>query len=166
MPAQGATRLPNPLPDSRVRRAAARPAPTRPPVHAVFARSRLSQKINSPTTPSCLYVWWAKFGSPRVRVLVQPEMESGRSPLASIPPFGRGFFKASGSTDPIWSLRRAQRASSLRPVHRLDEPSGLSLSMVASPQCRFRLARQNHCSAAATSAANFRMRRNPTEGRG
>jgi hypothetical protein len=30
---------------------------------------------------------------------------------------------------------------------------------VRSPQCRFRFARQDHCSAAATSAANFRMRR-------
>ena len=46
-----------------------------------------------------------------------------------------------------------------RSVHRLDEPIGLSLSMVASLQCRFRFARQNHRSAA-TSAANIRMRRN------
>ena len=44
-------------------------------------------------------------------------------------------------------------------VHRLDEPTELSLSMVASPQCRFRFARQNYCSAAATSPANFRMPR-------
>ena len=50
----------------------------------------------------------------------------------------------------------------LRPVHRLDEPTGLSLSVVASPQCRFRFARQNHCSAAATSGSNFRTRRDPT----
>jgi hypothetical protein len=49
----------------------------------------------------------------------------------------------------------------LRPVHRLDEPTGLSLSMVASPQCRFRFARRSHCSASATSAANFRMARHP-----
>lgn len=28
----------------------------------------------------------------------------------------------------------------LRPVHRLDEPARLSLSAVASPQCRFRFA--------------------------
>jgi hypothetical protein len=48
-----------------------------------------------------------------------------------------------------------------RSVHRLDEPAGLSLSMFASPQCRFRFARQNRCSAAATSAVNFRMARNP-----
>jgi len=36
----------------------------------------------------------------------------------------------------------------LRPVHRLDEPAKLSLGMVASPQCRFRFARQDHCSSA------------------
>jgi len=50
----------------------------------------------------------------------------------------------------------------LRPVHRLDEPAGLSLSMVASPQCRFCFARQDHCSAAATSGSNFRTHRDPT----
>jgi len=44
-------------------------------------------------------------------------------------------------------------------VHRLDEPTRLSLSMVASPQCRFCFARQNHCSAAPACPANFRMRR-------
>src|SRR5205809_8130650 len=44
-------------------------------------------------------------------------------------------------------------------VHRLDEPTELSLSMVASPQCRFCFARQKYCSAAATSPANFRMPR-------
>lgn len=59
----------------------------------------------------------------------------------------------------IVSLRSAE-AKLPRSVHRLDEPAGLSLSMVASPQCRFRFARQNHSSAAATGAANFRVARN------
>ena len=68
-----------------------------------------------------------------------------------------GIFEAWGSIDPMWSWKSGEEKP-LRPVHRLDEPTGLSLSMVASPQCRFRFARQNHCSAAATSAANFRMR--------
>ena len=54
------------------------------------------------------------------------------------------------------SLRSAE-AKPPRSVHRLDEPAGLSLSMVASPQCRLWVARQNHSSAAATSAANFRV---------
>jgi len=58
----------------------------------------------------------------------------------------------------VVSLRSAE-AKPPRSVHRLDEPAGLSLSMVTSPQCRFRFARQNHCSAAATSAVNFRMAR-------
>lgn len=32
-------------------------------------------------------------------MLVQPEMERGRFPLVSIPPYGRGIFKPSGATD-------------------------------------------------------------------
>jgi hypothetical protein len=47
----------------------------------------------------------------------------------------------------------------LRPVHRLDEPAKLSFSMVASPQCRFRFARQDHCSSATTFGLNFRIAR-------
>ena len=56
-------------------------------------------------------------------------------------------------------LGGAQKRSRRAPVHRLDEPAGLSLSMVASPQCRFRFVRQNHSSAAATGATNFRVAR-------
>ena len=43
-------------------------------------------------------------------MLVQPEMERGRSPLLSIPPFGARIFKASRSTDPmrIWKQRKGQ----------------------------------------------------------
>ena len=67
-------------------------------------------------------------------------------------------FKAGGSTDPMWVLKSAE-ANPPRSSHRLDGPGGVFLSMVASPHCRFRFARQNHCSAAATSAANFRVRR-------
>jgi len=55
---------------------------------------------------------------------------------------------------------RLARSRPPRSVHRLDEPAGLSLSMVASPQCRFRFARQNHFSASAR-AANFRLARKP-----
>lgn len=54
---------------------------------------------------------------------------------------------------------RSAEAKLLRSVHRFDEPTGLSLSMVAPPQCRFRFARQNDSSAAATGAANFRVAR-------
>jgi hypothetical protein len=43
--------------------------------------------------------------SERARILLfQCEMERGGSPLVRIPPRGRGFFKTSGSTDPMWSL--------------------------------------------------------------
>ena len=76
----------------------------------------------------------------------------------SIPPFGRGFSRHRGLPTDVVSLRSAE-AKPPRSVHRPDEPTELSLSMVASPQCRFRLARQNQCSAAATNVVNFRMRR-------
>jgi hypothetical protein len=66
-------------------------------------------------------------------VLAQREMEKRRSPLVSIPPFGRGFSRHGGLSI-RWRLGGA-RASPHAHVHRLDEPSGLSLSMVASPQC-------------------------------
>src|ERR1022692_5142464 len=62
----------------------------------------------------------------------------------------------------MWFLRRGRKPRLRASVLRLDEPTGLSLSMVASPQCRFRFARQNYCRAAAASAANFRIRRDPT----
>jgi hypothetical protein len=54
-------------------------------------------------------------------VLIQPEMERGRSPLVSnLGPPG-GDFQASGSTDPMWFIeeRRAE-ASALRSSS--DEP--------------------------------------------
>jgi len=66
-------------------------------------------------------------------VLVQPEMEKRRSPLVSIPPFGRGFSRHGGLSI-RWKLGGA-RTSPHAPVHRLDEPTGISLSMVASLQC-------------------------------
>jgi len=60
----------------------------------------------------------------------QPETEKRRSPLVSIPPFGRGFsrhgvFRSDGGLG-------GARTSPHAPVHRLDEPTGLSLGMVAS----------------------------------
>jgi hypothetical protein len=66
-------------------------------------------------------------------VLVQPEMEKRRSPLVSDSALRAGIFKAWGSFDPMEVGRRKNESS--RPVHRLDEPTGLSLGMVASPHC-------------------------------
>jgi hypothetical protein len=57
------------------------------------------------------------------------------------------------------ALLKSAEAKPPRSVHRLDKPTGLSLSMAASPQCRFRFARQNHCSPGC--GLNFRMRRQP-----
>jgi hypothetical protein len=64
----------------------------------------------------------------------------------------------------MWSPEE-RKGMLLRSVHHLDEPTGPSLSMVASLQCRFHFARQNHCSAAASSAANCRMHGHPGIGR-
>ena len=62
-------------------------------------------------------------------IAMQPGMvaQSVILTLPSIPPFGRGFSIR-------WRLGGA-RTSSHTPVHRLDEPTGISLGMVASPQC-------------------------------
>ena len=90
-------------------------------------------------------------------MLVQREMERKALFVSEYSALRAGIVKASGSTDPMWSLEE-RRGEASAPVHRLDEPTGLSLSMVASPQCRFRFVRQNHCGAA---AANFRMPLHP-----
>src|SRR5437868_2362485 len=60
-------------------------------------------------------------------------MEKRRSRLVSIPRFGRGF-QGMGSFDPM-EVGQRKNKSSRPPVHRLDEPTELSLGMVASPQC-------------------------------
>jgi Helix-turn-helix domain len=68
-------------------------------------------------------------------VLVQPEMERGRSPLVSIPPFGAGIFKASMS------------------------PPGYPSAWLRPRRARFRFARQDHCSSTTSIRLNFRMAR-------
>jgi hypothetical protein len=69
-------------------------------------------------------------------VLVQPEMEKRRSPLVSIPPFGRGFSRHGGlSSDDFFHAVHSARglAPALLSIGSMS-PAGLSLSMVASPQ--------------------------------
>lgn len=76
-----------------------------------------------------------------VNVPVQREMESERFPLASIPPFGRGFSRHWGL--PIrCGFWKSAEAELPRSGHRLDEPARVSLGMVASRQSPlpFRLA--------------------------
>src|SRR6266550_2069380 len=70
---------------------------------------------------------------PAHSVPVQREMESGRSPLVSIPPFGRGFSRYRGLPIRSGFLKSAE-AEPPRSGHRPDEPARLSLGMVASPQ--------------------------------
>lgn len=66
----------------------------------------------------------------------------GRSPLVSIPPFGRGFSRHPGLPIRCGSWKSAE-GKLPRSDHRLDEPTGLSLGVVASPHCQlpFRPAR-------------------------
>ena len=80
-------------------------------------------------------------------MLVQREMERGPLSVSEYSALRAGIFKASESTesDEGWP---AQGGDPRAAVHRLNVPTELSLSMVASPQCRFRFARQNYCRAA------------------
>jgi len=72
-------------------------------------------------------------GRIRYHVPAQREMERERSPLVSIPPLRGGDFQGIGvyRSDVFWG--RARKAS-LRAQHRLDEPTKLSLGVVASLQ--------------------------------
>jgi hypothetical protein len=68
-------------------------------------------------------------------VLVQPEMERWRFPLASIPPFGAGIFKA--------SIR----------------PPGYPSAWLRPRRACFRFTRQDHCSSTTSIRLNFRLAR-------
>jgi len=91
-------------------------------------------------------------GHPGPVVLVQREMEKRRSPLVSIPPFGRGFSRHEGlSSDDL-------RASGCNAGE--APPAPLSIGSMSPPDypsawlrprsARFRFARQDHCSPATT----------------
>jgi hypothetical protein len=66
-------------------------------------------------------------------VPAQPEMETERFPLVSIPPFGRGFSRHGGLSIRCGFGKSAKDDFRAR-LDRLDEPARLSLGMVASPQ--------------------------------
>src|SRR5229473_3595267 len=79
-------------------------------------------------------------------VLVQPEMEKRRSPLVSIPPFGRGFsrhgvFRSDGG----WA---AQERALTPPFILSMSPPGYPSAWLRPRSARFRFARQNHCNSA------------------
>ena len=76
-------------------------------------------------------------------VPVQREMERERSRLVSIPPLRGGDFQGIGVYRSDLCLGRARKASFRAQPHRLDEPTKLSLGMVASLQSPlpFRLAK-------------------------
>jgi len=66
-------------------------------------------------------------------VPAQPEMETERFPLVSIPPFGRGFSRHGGLSI-RWGFGKSAKDDFRARLDRLDEPARLSLGMVASPQ--------------------------------
>lgn len=68
-------------------------------------------------------------------VLVQPEMERWRSPLVSIPPFQGGDFQGIGVYRSDEDSKEGQDTGFSDAVHRLDQPTRLSLGLVASTQC-------------------------------
>ena len=86
-------------------------------------------------------------------------MESGRSPLVSIPPFGAGIFKASRSTDPlrIWKQRKEQVPA--LPFIVSMSPPGYPSAWLRLRRARFRFARQDDRNSATSIGPNFRMRR-------
>ncbi|MBM3814660.1 MAG: type II toxin-antitoxin system VapB family antitoxin [Acidimicrobiia bacterium] len=54
------------------------------------------------------HLWDGDLATMRQDVLVQREMERGRSPLVSIPPFGRGFSRHEVYRSDVVSLRSAE----------------------------------------------------------
>src|SRR5438046_331946 len=78
--------------------------------------------------------------SARCYVLVQPEMESCRFRIASVPPLRGGDFQGMGvyRSDEVWrKVWEGVRSGARTPrPHRRDEPTGLSLGTVASQQSR------------------------------
>ncbi len=84
----------------------------------------------------------------RTAVLVQREMEKGRSPLVSIPPFGRGFsrhgvFRSDGG----WA---AQERVLTPPFIVSMSPPGYPSAWLRPRSACFRFSRQDHCSSATT----------------
>src|SRR5947209_5857697 len=76
-------------------------------------------------------------------------MEKRRSPLVSIPPFGRGLFKAQESFDPMDVGRRQERV--LTPPFIVSmSPPGYPSAWLHPCSARLRFARQDHCSSATT----------------
>jgi hypothetical protein len=66
-------------------------------------------------------------------VPAQPEMETERFPLVSIPPFGWGFSRHGGLSIRC-GFGKSAKDGFRACLDRLDEPTRLSLGMVASPQ--------------------------------
>jgi hypothetical protein len=82
-------------------------------------------------------------------VLAQCEMEKRRSPLVSIPPFGRGFSRHGGLSI-RWRFWAAQERVLTPPFIVSMSPPDYPSAWLRPRSARFRFARQDHCSSATT----------------
>ena len=94
-------------------------------------------------------------------VLVQREMERGRCPLVSIPPFEAGIFKALGSTDPLRIQKQRKKQVPALPSIVSISPAGYPSAWLRPRIACLRFARQDHCSSTTSFGLNFRMARYP-----
>jgi hypothetical protein len=95
-------------------------------------------------------------------VLAQPEMQKRRSPLVSIPPFGRGFSRHGGLSSDDFSWLSVCSARGLAPAL-LNigsmSPPGYPSAWLRPRRARFCFARQDHCSSTQFGGLNFRFGR-------
>src|ERR1700687_4249131 len=87
-------------------------------------------------------------------VLVQRESERGRSPLVSIPPFGRGFLRHGGLSIRC-SFERVREENSRARDHRLDEPPSYPSAWLHPCRARFRFTWQDHCNSSPVESDGF-----------
>jgi hypothetical protein len=94
-------------------------------------------------------------------VLVRPEMERGRCPIVSIPPFGAGIFKESRSTDQMRIWKQCKEQVPVLPFIVSMSPPGYPSTWLRPRGARFRFAWQDHCSFTTSIRLNFRMGHKP-----
>ena len=89
-------------------------------------------------------------------VLAQREMEKRRSPLVSIPPFGRGFLRHGGLSI-RWGFWAARERVLTPPFIVSMSPPGYPSAWLRPRSARFRFTRHDHCSSALATvcAKNF-----------
>ena len=92
-------------------------------------------------------------------VLAQRKMEKRRSPLVSIPPFGRGFSRHEGlSSDDFLppTCNAGEGPPALLSIGSMSPP-GYPSAWLRPRSASFRFARQDHCSSARTGVHELRF---------